>query len=78
MVAPPTLTSSGMLIWFTPIPKEAVEEARASILSGKCNVFDGVMETNTGETVGAEGTTLDDGTITGGINWYYKNVLIVE
>lgn len=58
--------------------QEAVEEARASILSGKCNVFDGVMETNTGETVGAEGTTLDDGTITGGINWYYKNVLIVE
>ena len=29
--------------------KEKVDEAKAKILSGESNVFDGVMETNTGE-----------------------------
>lgn len=58
--------------------QEAVEEARSALLSGTCNVFDGVMETNTGETVGVDGGTLDDAAITGNINWYYKNVVVVE
>ena len=58
--------------------KEKVEEAKAEILSGENNVFDGVLETNTGETVGEEGKTLDDATITGGIHWYYKNVEVLE
>lgn len=44
----------------------------------KNGVFDGVIETNTGETVGEEGKTLDDATITGGINWYFKTVEVVE
>ena len=58
--------------------QEKVDEATAAILSGDCNVFDGAMETNTGEIIGTEGGTLDDATITGGIDWYYKNVVIVE
>lgn len=58
--------------------QEKVDEATAAILSGQSNVFDGVMPTNNGETVGQEGSTLDDATITGGINWYYHNVVIVE
>ena len=58
--------------------QEKVDEATAAILSGQSNVFDGVMPTNNGETVGQEGSTLDDATITGGINWYYQNVVIVE
>ena len=58
--------------------QEKVDEATAAILSGQSNVFDGVMTTNTGETIGQEGSTLDDATITGGINWYYQNVVIVE
>lgn len=58
--------------------KEKVEEAKKQILSGENGVFDGVIETNTGETVGKEGTTLDDATITGGINWYFKTVSVVE
>ena len=33
---------------------EKVEEAKAAILSGENGVFDGVIETNTGETVGKE------------------------
>lgn len=48
------------------------------ILSGQFGVFDGVIETNMGTTVGEEGKTLDDGTITGGINWYYKNVQLLK
>ena len=57
---------------------EKVEEAKAAILSGEHGVFDGVIETNTGETVGKEGKTLDDATITGGIDWYFKTVEVVE
>ena len=58
--------------------QEKVDEATAQILSGKFNVFDGVIETNDGSTVGEEGKTLDDATITGGINWYYKNVIVLD
>ena len=58
--------------------QEKVDEAKAGILSGSFNVFDDKLETNTGETIGSDGSTLDDATITGGINWYYKNVSIVE
>lgn len=58
--------------------QEKVDKATAEILSGENNVFDGVLETNTGDTIGLEGSTLDDATITGGINWYYRNVAVVE
>ena len=58
--------------------QEKVDEATAKILSGSFNVFDGVMETNDGSTVGTEGGTLDDATITGDIHWYYKNVVVLD
>lgn len=58
--------------------QEKVEQAREKLVSGSFNVFDGEIETNTGEIVGKPDSTLDDATITGGINWYYKNVVIVE
>ncbi|NJP40896.1 BMP family ABC transporter substrate-binding protein [Oscillospiraceae bacterium HV4-5-C5C] len=54
---------------------EKVEAARAAILDGSFNVFDGVLETNDGQTIGTEGGTLDDTTIKSGINWYYRNVV---
>lgn len=54
--------------------KEAIEAAEKSIMDGSFNIFDGVIETNDGSTVGEEGKTLDDSTITGGINWYFKTV----
>ncbi|MDD6482468.1 MAG: BMP family ABC transporter substrate-binding protein [Lachnospiraceae bacterium] len=57
---------------------EKVDEATAKILSGECNVFDGVIKTNTGETVGTEGSTLSDEDIMGGINWYCENVVVLE
>ena len=58
--------------------QEKVDEATAKILSGSFNVFDGVIETNDGSTVGEADKTLDDATITGGINWYFKNVVVIE
>lgn len=58
--------------------QEKVSEASAAILSGSCNVFDGEMKTNTGEVIGSKGGTLDDATITGGIDWYYENVVPVQ
>ncbi len=58
--------------------QEKVNEAKQQILTGKNGIFDGVIETNTGATVGTAGKTLDDATITGGINWYFKTVNVVE
>ena len=48
------------------------------IISGKLGIFDGVIETNTGTTVGESGKTLKDSDITGNINWYFKTVTLVQ
>jgi basic membrane protein A len=48
--------------------------ARDRIEGGVFNVFDGPMETNYGEIIGTQGSTLPDPVITAGINWYYRNV----
>jgi basic membrane protein A len=58
-----------------PGTQEKIDAARAKILDGSFNVFDGALETNDGQTIGTAGGTLDDKTITQGINWYYKNVI---
>jgi basic membrane protein A len=61
----------------TLLPPEAaaaVESARERIANGEFDVFSGVMETNDGRFVGAEGETLSDGEITRGVDWYYRNV----
>lgn len=57
---------------------DIVNEAQQKILKGEFGVFDGEIETNEGTIIGEAGKTLDDGTITGGINWYYKNVELLE
>lgn len=57
---------------------EKINEAQQKILKGEFGVFDGEIITNTGAVVGEAGKTLDDGTITGGINWYYKNVEVIN
>ena len=56
--------------------QEAVDAARDQITKEGFNVFDGVIETNDGSTVGSEGSTLSDGEITGSMNWYFKNVVV--
>jgi basic membrane protein A len=53
----------------------AVEAGRRRIVEEGFNVFDGVLETNDGRTLGKEGTTLSDREITGGIHWYYRTVI---
>lgn len=58
-----------------PGTAEAMETAREQMLTGKFNVFDGVMETNDGKTIGVEGTTLSDREIQSGINWYYRTII---
>ena len=55
-----------------------INDARASILNGSFNVFDGEIETNTGDIIGKKNSTLDDATITGGINWYFKTVSVLN
>ena len=57
---------------------EKVSEATAAIMSGSSNVFDGELRTNTGNVIGSAGSTLDDATITGAIDWYYENVVVVD
>lgn len=54
---------------------EKIEEEKAKIESGEWDVFTGPIETNTGEVIDPEGKGLDDATITGGINWYFKNIV---
>ena len=72
------------LVDIAPLSKELctdemqkkVDEARNKILKENFNVFDGVIETNDGKTIGEAGKTLSDAEITGKINWYYKNVVV--
>lgn len=58
--------------------QQKVDEAKNDIISGKLGIFDGVIETNTGTTVGENGKTLKDSDITGNINWYFKTVTVVQ
>lgn len=57
---------------------DRVKEAKKRIMSGELGVFDGVIETNIGDMIGEAGKTLDDATITGAVNWYFKTVNVVE
>lgn len=58
--------------------QQKVDEAKKDIISGKLGIFDGVIETNTGTTVGENGKTLKDSDITGNINLYFKTVTVVQ
>lgn len=58
--------------------QQKVDEAKKDIILGKLGIFDGVIETNTGTTVGESGKTLKDSDITGNINWYFKTVTLVQ
>ena len=57
-----------------PGTQAAVEAARNRIREG-FNVFDGILETNDGTTLGEAEKTLSDEIILRGINWYYWNVV---
>jgi basic membrane protein A len=55
-----------------------IEEERARIESGSFDVFSGVMETNDGRQIGKEGENLSDEIIRHGINWHYRNVVVLK
>lgn len=55
---------------------EAIDAVQQKIMSGEWDVFTVPIEDNQGNVVCAEGEKLDDATITGGINWYFKNVTV--
>lgn len=54
---------------------EAIEAARAKIKDGSFKVFEGELYDNQGNQVCKAGEVLSDATITGEINWYYRNVV---
>lgn len=58
--------------------EKLVNKAKSKIVDGSFNVFDGELKTNDGKTIGKKGKTLDDETITSGIDWYYKNVEVID
>jgi len=61
----------------TPGAEMMVEAGRQRFREG-FNVFDGVIRTNSGRVIGEEGKTLSDDVIFGGINWYYRNVVVTR
>jgi len=62
----------------TPEIIAAIEEAREIIIQGVFNIFDGEMETNDGRVIGTAGGTLSANEIAVGINWYYRNITILN
>jgi len=57
---------------------EAVDAAKEGIIQGRFRIFDGEMETNDGRMIGSAGGTLSTEEIAVGINWYYRNVIILD
>jgi basic membrane protein A len=57
-----------------PGTADIIAAARGRMEAGSFNVFDGELETNDGRIIGNAGSTLPDEVITGGIDWYYRNV----
>jgi len=51
---------------------------RRRIESGEFNVFSGVLETNEGSTTGMENENFSDDEIRNGINWYYRNIIVIR
>jgi len=62
----------------TPGMAEAIAEAKNRIIHGNFNVFDGEMETNDGRIIGVAGGSLSASEIAVGINWYYRNITILN
>ena len=58
-----------------PGTEAVVEAARRRFQYESYKVFDGVIETNDGRTVGVIGETLSDDVILSGIDWYFRNIV---
>jgi basic membrane protein A len=62
-------------ISFNEKTSNILEEERQRIESGAYDVFNGVIKTNDGKSIGSEGKNLTDDEIRSGINWYYHTVI---
>ena len=71
------VTLSALADFNAPDTNEKINEAKKAMLEGRFNVFDGEIETNTGEIIGKPNSTLDDATILDGIDWYFKTVILL-
>jgi hypothetical protein len=66
---------------YTYAHKAGIEEMRQKLnLSAgqfieRSNVFEGILKTNEGGTVGSEGSVFSTEEIVGNIHWYYHNVI---
>jgi basic membrane protein A len=57
---------------------QILNEERRRIEGGEFDVFTGVMETNDGRRIGKEGENLSDDVIRNGIDWHYRNVVVMK
>jgi basic membrane protein A len=55
-----------------------LEEERQRLELGVFDVFNGVMETNDGRSIGRVGENLSDEQIRNGIDWYYRNIMVIK
>ena len=62
----------------TPEMAAAIAASKEKIIQGSFHVFGGEMETNDGSIVGVAGGVLSDSEIAVGINWYYRNITILQ
>ena len=61
-----------------PKIQAALQEARQRIIDGSLVVFQGVLQTNEGIFIGEEGEILSDYVIRSGMDWYYRNVVVMR
>ena len=61
-----------------PGTDSAVADAKRRIIDGSLEVFSGEIETNDGRMIGTAGEAFTDEMIAGGVNWYYKNVTVID
>jgi len=59
----------------SPDAEAAVLLARQRLFNDDLNIFNGIIETNDGRTIGEAGRTLSDSNILYGMDWYYRNVI---
>ena len=62
----------------TPEMAAAIAQSKEKIIQGGFRIFEGEMETNDGRTIGSAGGALSDTEIAVGINWYYRNVTVLN
>jgi basic membrane protein A len=58
-----------------PEAGETIDRERQRIVTGDFHVFEGILKTNEGGTVGSEASVFSTEEIVGNIHWYYHNVI---